>query len=385
MAWVSAAEIVAPLELEVFKAEVLGRTPRHLPGKDGRFEHLFGWHDLNRILRHHRLAPPRLRIADLDRNPCSVVRWRTGPSGERTPLLASRELCNALADGATVVVDAVDELHDGVAQVADELRRALGEPAQVNLYFGTQQSQGFGVHRDDHDVFVLQVWGEKTWTMYGRDPVHSEAETSTSHLTSGDVLYLPRGWWHEVRATGGPTLHLTFGVPLTTGREYVLWLLDELADHPALVARARDGADSARAGAVADLRAALADALSEESLKRFLATGLLTEAARPHASLPWSIAPDRHPVTDDLEVRVTFVHRPEVVATGDGESSFVRAVGCEWVLPTVVANLVLALADGRPRTVGALHGLADSLTPEMVDFVVAGLLAQGVLVVAEPR
>ena len=40
---------------------------------------------------------------------------------------------------------------------------------QANSYYTPRRSQGFAVHHDTHDVFVLQVAGEKHWRVY--DPL----------------------------------------------------------------------------------------------------------------------------------------------------------------------------------------------------------------------
>jgi hypothetical protein len=92
------------------------------------------------------------------------------------------------------------------------------------------QSRGFDDHYDVHDVFVLQVEGEKRWRVH--EPVHEaplrdqpwtdhraavEAAAQTpavidTVLRPGDCLYLPRGYLHAATALGGVSTHLTFGV-----------------------------------------------------------------------------------------------------------------------------------------------------------------------------
>ena len=42
----------------------------------------------------------------------------------------------------------------------------LGHPVQANAYATPAGAQGFAVHHDTHDVFVLQVAGEKRWLVY---------------------------------------------------------------------------------------------------------------------------------------------------------------------------------------------------------------------------
>nr|WP_326813400.1 cupin domain-containing protein [Streptomyces scopuliridis] len=54
-------------------------------------------------------------------------------------------------------------------------------------------------------------------------------------LRPGDLLYLPRGWWHSVAASEGEhSLHLTFGIQTTTGAQLLSWLADDLRRHDVL-------------------------------------------------------------------------------------------------------------------------------------------------------
>jgi hypothetical protein len=50
-------------------------------------------------------------------------------------------------------------------------------------------------------------------------------------LEPGDVLYLPRGWWHAVSADQGVrSLHLTCGLTPHTGADLIGWLSETLRE-----------------------------------------------------------------------------------------------------------------------------------------------------------
>ena len=51
-------------------------------------------------------------------------------------------------------------------------------------------------------------------------------------LRKGDVLYLPRGHWHNVNPLDEVSLHLTLGVFIPNGVEFLLWLVDECTELP---------------------------------------------------------------------------------------------------------------------------------------------------------
>ena len=88
----------------------------------------------------------------------------------------------------------------------------------MNAYVTPPSSQGFAPHYDTHDVFVLQISGEKHWLIHA--PVHPDplstqpwtehraavaraataSPSSTRCCAPGDALYLPRGWIHSATA-----------------------------------------------------------------------------------------------------------------------------------------------------------------------------------------
>ena len=124
-----------------------------------------------------------------------------------------------------------------MADAAQDLAADLGHPVQVNAYVTPPQNRGFDDHYDVHDVFVVQVTGEKHWQVRPpvvesplrdqpwtdrRDAVRLAAEgppTIDAVLAPGDCLYVPRGWLHSATALGGTSIHLTMGVHVWTRRQ----------------------------------------------------------------------------------------------------------------------------------------------------------------------
>ena len=114
---------------------------------------------------------------------------------------------------------------------------------QANSYYTPRRAQGFAVHHDTHDVFALQVAGEKRWLVYEprlelplKDqrwsaelgPVGEPVLDLT--LRAGDTLYLPRGWPHEALTSDSDSLHVTVGVNQYTWIDAFKAALAELED-----------------------------------------------------------------------------------------------------------------------------------------------------------
>ncbi|HYP53702.1 MAG TPA: cupin domain-containing protein, partial [Pyrinomonadaceae bacterium] len=162
--------ILEPESAEEFLASVWGRTYKHVRGRRGKFAQLLPWDELSELLRRQRLDFPRLRLMR-DGKPVAVstyVRQVTPARSRRAiPRLLPVGFTRHLREGATLVLDAVDELNGPLEELAEGLELTFRERIQINCYAGWRTTRGFDLHWDDHDVFILQVAGRKRWSVYG--------------------------------------------------------------------------------------------------------------------------------------------------------------------------------------------------------------------------
>src|SRR6185369_12230442 len=134
-------------------------------------------------------------------------------------------VAEAFADGSTIVLQALHHTWLPLARFCRALEVDVGSGVQANSYYTPRRSQGFAVHHDTHDVFVLQVAGEKHWRVYNpvlELPLKAQRWSSSLGeagrpvleltLRAGDTLYLPRGWLHEALTSDTDSLHITVGV-----------------------------------------------------------------------------------------------------------------------------------------------------------------------------
>jgi len=146
-------------------------------------------------------------------------------------------------DGATIILP---QLHDSIFKLG-EFCRALEEVfschMQTNIYLTPSGNQGFPIHYDNHDVFVMQVSGAKAWRVYGvpvETPFRGERFELGQYepgpiskeftLSPGDCLYLPRGMMHDAENVGEePSLHITVGLITKTWADLMLESISELA------------------------------------------------------------------------------------------------------------------------------------------------------------
>ena len=136
---------------------------------------------------------------------------------------------NWIAKGCSIILNDISGINSGLIKITNELQSLTNGRCQGNLYFSMESRKAFGPHCDDHDVFALHVDGEKVWNIYEnteKNPInhpifkYSEDERVKKAgklidqitLKPGDLLYLPRGQYHDALASKSGSIHIAFGL-----------------------------------------------------------------------------------------------------------------------------------------------------------------------------
>lgn len=118
---------------------------------------------------------------------------------------------------------------------------ADGYPTDTRVWIGSAGTRSM-LHSDLKDNFFCQLWGEKTVTLLAwrdsraaypfpgnlvnsrvdlaapdvrRFPRLKHAVLRSVRMSPGDLLYIPRGWWHDIRAhSASVSVNHWFGRPL---------------------------------------------------------------------------------------------------------------------------------------------------------------------------
>lgn len=263
------ADILAPMGEQAFLDGYWGQMPLHLPADPARAAPI-AWDDLNALLaqRSHWTAD-RFKLL-MNSRPVDPAHYLTDAPGR--PLTGDpARIEHFLAIGASMVLDHVEDLLPDVRAIADMLGERFGALVGANCYASFQGVQAFASHYDVHEVFAMQCAGEKRWRIYANraqspleTPQGADAQAWIDGakgpvlmevtLRPGELLYIPRGYFHDAIATDSHSLHLTFGIAPPSGR-LIFQLLEDLAlSDPAF----RDYLPDARARGGGDLRERLA-------------------------------------------------------------------------------------------------------------------------------
>ena len=378
--------IVRPLSTQEFldtryrdKRAVLFRS------ESPRFASLCTWEELNELLLlgfgqgRMRLVRDGTPIAERNyTTPKFGLGWRGPREGEFR--LDDRRLTAFLRKGATAILRGIEDFHPPIRFLIDTFEEALGSYTGVNLYASWAATRGFSTHWDDHDVFILQVAGAKRWHLYGetrRFPLKMDSEANLKPppervwneiLRAGDVLYIPRGWWHDARtdavdgADGTGSLHLTVGVNSVTGFDLLAWLSGRLARHEAFRRDLPHPSDVTGDAHYATLRKLVLEELGGDAGRRFRSYLRSTWSEHPRTTLGPYLDPWKSPDWESHGIQLRGARHATLERNADGDT-VLEANGYRWTFDPRCMELIVPLIQGRTVKVGTFREAAPEGVP----------------------
>lgn len=246
------ADLIAPMTPEEFFSEYYDRKPLFIKGSPEKFAGLMEWETLNRLLNMSRIWSPATFRLVIDRKEIPPRQFCSTElnSDKSETLRPDAEKVNALLrEGASLAINDIDTLTPELINVADTLERTLHAKVQSNLYYSWRQRQGFFTHYDTHDVYAFHTLGTKRWRVFeGRanhpiqhprhkivNEAHGEANRGNLLMDivmePGDLLYLPRGQYHDALSVSDGCAHIAFGAAHVIGMDVLGGLSDIAVDH----------------------------------------------------------------------------------------------------------------------------------------------------------
>ena len=380
-------------------------------GPQDRFKSIVTWQDVNRFVSSRALAPKMMVLpregSVIPIHMVSDNRRGMGlrPFGEQVPVV-DHKLLTVLRRGATLVLNRIHQVHPAAQALVSRIEDATEGYGQANLYASWTNSRGFATHWDTHDAFIFQLSGCKRWFVYGETravPLDMDVSPNADppskplwdgFLTPGDVLFLPRGTWHDARVEnpageGIGSLHLTVSTIPVTGRNLLRWLVAKLSHHELfrmdLPLRGDKAGQQERFAALRDL---IVTTLDEVSMEEFRSDARACWSEPPGTTLDASIEPwklgDSH--WNQCEVSIRGVRRSTIKNDGEGTTFALIANGQTWTLDRHCLPLLEFLTCKESATVGTVkEHFADCFSHGFVDEFLQILVEKGVAKIAIPE
>jgi ribosomal protein L16 Arg81 hydroxylase len=205
-------DLVSPIDVHVFMERYWNRASLYIPAHGDKLDGVFSRERLRRALA-------------VGAEEGSQVYLKTGQADaqgqHREVVIRPEQAFPLFKMGLTVQIERVETADAGLGALCRALRQQLHV---ATLFDGgaflSPPGHGYGLHYDASAMWVLQIEGTKRW-WYGETPAlafpvenrvpsaaehaqgiagYDEARLCEQLLRPGDVLYLPAGTWHRVRA-----------------------------------------------------------------------------------------------------------------------------------------------------------------------------------------
>lgn len=247
------AGFIVPFDEQRFVEQHFDQLPLHIAGGQAGdrarlvdFETFLGWLELV-----PQWQTGRLKMI-MDSRPVAAEHYSaTREAAQGAVFRPDRVLVESMmALGASAVADGVEDISADVRRCCAMLGRRFAAKPGANLYVSHSGVQAFASHCDPHEVFAVQCEGRKLWRIYG---ARADSPTQATLLTDqslidkvkgpvimevmmepGDLLYIPRGFYHDAMAQGGRSIHLTFAVQPLHGLGALDLLRDLAMTRPAM-------------------------------------------------------------------------------------------------------------------------------------------------------
>jgi ribosomal protein L16 Arg81 hydroxylase len=237
----SFADLIAPIPPQQFFAQHWETAPLHVRRNDKHFyDHLLTNGDVETLITSGGLRFPAIQLARDGAFFAAESFTRNIRSGEDVfagvPDIA--RIKTAYRAGATISLPGVHRSWKPLAGLVLAVEEEFDHATHANIYITPASAKGFTPHYDTHEVFVLQIAGQKRWAV-AQPPISLPHRTQPcppagcpltprvleAELQPGDLLYLPRGFVHTTSTLETFSVHVTLGVTVYTWIEVLMeWL-----------------------------------------------------------------------------------------------------------------------------------------------------------------
>nr|WP_294924937.1 cupin domain-containing protein [uncultured Flavobacterium sp.] len=223
-------DLISPIEIDDFQANYWEKKVLHVNRENPEFfSSLFSIEDLDKLLEYNRPRGNSLRVVK-SQQPMNPTVYENQDGS-----LNLNQLYVAYADGYTIVVNEIQRFWDPIKSFVQNMRLQMDHNVVANLYLTPENEKALSPHYDSHDVFALQISGEKHWIVYDDtnfktpllnsfQPVFQREHLSGAReitMKAGDIMYIPRGVPHEAYTTDDSSMHITIGVHPTQWIDFI--------------------------------------------------------------------------------------------------------------------------------------------------------------------
>ncbi len=373
------------LTSEEFRAAYFEQKPYHFRG--ALTECPFEWPDVDQLL--HTVEPrlPTMRMFHHGQVPEQAYTAEVVEVGRSRRRLNKAKFYEFLRNGATLQINWLEQYSVAAKRLCLEVGRFAGAQTSSNAYMSFSGDGTFGEHWDTHDVFAIQLIGRKTWRIFPPTwplPLTYQTNDRSGHtcpqepaleltMEEGDVVYIPRGWWHHVVPLQVGSFHLSVGSYSPTVFDYIVQTSAKCLEQE-IGARRAFSPDEYRE-AVAEVVQRLSTVLLDEgNAARFQRDWVGRERMNAEFNLS-ALDPAASPLSDAALLSLATFRRPQL------EDGTLIVNGGQLRLEPVSQAVVTALRDSALLRFDTLCERLEDIPPDTVRRAVLDLARHDVVTI----
>lgn len=143
--------------------------------------------------------------------------------------------------GSTLVWTGINHFWPNIRAISRLIAEKFSSRADATVFLSPPGGQGFSIHHDPADTYIVQLEGVKHWKVWPTPNIRPTLARNYNAddlgppalefaLQPGDVLYMPYGTPHVTAAEDKPSLHATFVVEPTMWSNLLLRVVNEVLD-----------------------------------------------------------------------------------------------------------------------------------------------------------
>lgn len=358
------------IEPDEFRNNYFEQKPLHLRG--ALRERPFSWASLDHLLHGLEPSAPSIRMFHHGQLPEHSYTQEFVEVGKTRRKLDKVRFYDLLRNGATLQFNWLERHSVEAKRLCREVGRFAGAQTSANAYLSFSGDGTFGEHWDTHDVFAIQLIGRKHWRIFQPTlplPLTYQTHDRSGHkcpaeptleltMEEGDVLYLPRGWWHHVVPLKVGSFHVSVGCYVPTMFDYIVQTAAKYLEQHAGARHAFSPTDYRETvdDALAKLRTVLLDSSN--------AAGFEWDwVGREHMNAEFNLAaldPEAPPLPDSTVVSLTTFRSRGL------EGATIRVNGGQLQMEPVSRAVVAALTEYDTLQIGELCARLGDISPDAV-------------------
>ena len=138
--------LLTPVKAEQFLGKQFGKEPLYIPGDADKFSNIFSWQDLNQLMNMTSIWSDKNMRLVLESEIIDEERYCSKKlSRDKETIMRPNfhQVAAFMEQGATLNLNFVESLHDGIASAARALQMVFSNFIQCNVYSSWNQREAF--------------------------------------------------------------------------------------------------------------------------------------------------------------------------------------------------------------------------------------------------